>query len=39
MIFFDPSRAALYFLVKIEDLPRAITAIHSTFFSDPHCML
>jgi len=39
MISFGPSRAALYFLVKMEDLPRAITAIHSTFFSDPRCVL
>ena len=39
MISFGPSKAALYFLVKIKDLPRAITAIHSTFFSDPRCVL
>ena len=39
MISFGPSRAALYFLVKMEDLPGAITAIHSTFFSDPRCVL
>lgn len=25
--------------MKMEDLPRAITAIHSTFFSDPSCVL
>jgi aspartate kinase len=39
MISFGPSKDALYFLVKMEDLPRAITAIHSTFFSDPRCVL
>jgi aspartate kinase len=39
MISFGPSKAALYFLVKMADLPRAITAIHSTFFPDPRCVL
>jgi bifunctional aspartokinase / homoserine dehydrogenase 1 len=39
MISFGPSKAALYFLVKMTDLPKAITAIHSTFFSDPRCVL
>jgi aspartate kinase len=39
MISFGPSKAALYFLVKMQDLSRAITAIHSTFFSDPRCVL
>jgi len=39
MISFGPSKDALYFLVKMEDLPKAITAIHSTFFSDPRCLL
>ena len=39
MISFGPSKAALYFLVKMTDLPKAITAIHSTFFSDPRCAL
>jgi len=39
MISFGPSPAALYFLVKMADLPKAVTAIHSTFFSDPRCIL
>ena len=39
MISFGPSKAALYFLVKMEDLPKAITAIHSTFFSEPRCVV
>ena len=39
MISFGPSKAALYFLVKMDDLPHAVTAIHSTFFSDPRCVL
>ena len=39
MISFGPSKAALYFLVKMEDLSGAVTAIHSTFFSDARCVL
>jgi len=39
MISFGPSPAALYFLVKMADLPKAVTAIHSTFFSDPRCVI
>jgi aspartokinase len=38
MISFGPSRAALYFLVNMADLPKAVTAIHSTFFSAPRCV-
>ncbi len=37
MISFGPSRAALYFLVRIQDLRNAVNAIHSTFFSTPRC--
>ncbi len=33
MISFGPSRAALYFLAKTNDLNRAVDALHSTFFS------
>ncbi len=33
MISFGPSRAALYFLVKHEDLDVTVKAIHNTFFS------
>jgi aspartate kinase len=36
MISFGPSRAALYFLVHNHDLHRAVSAIHSTFFSTSH---
>jgi aspartokinase len=32
MISFGPSRAALYFIVKIRDLNNAVNAIHNTFF-------
>jgi aspartate kinase len=32
MISFGPSRAALYFLTKTKDLPKAVKAIHDTFF-------
>lgn len=39
MISFGPSPAALYFLVRMADLPKAVTAIHSTFFSDPRCVI
>lgn len=39
MISFGPSRAALYFLVNMTDLPKAVTAIHSTFFSASRCVL
>jgi aspartate kinase len=39
MISFGPSRVALYFLVRLEDLQKAVTAIHSTFFSQPRCLL
>ena len=39
MISFGPSPAALYFLVKMADLTKAVTAIHSTFFSDPRCVM
>jgi aspartate kinase len=35
MISFGPSRVALYFIVRNRDLRRAVTAIHSTFFSAP----
>jgi aspartate kinase len=35
MISFGPSRAALYFLVRNQDLQKAVTAIHNTFFQ-PH---
>lgn len=37
MISFGPSQVALYFLVRAEDLGRAVTAIHSTFFEEPRC--
>ena len=33
MISFGPSRAALYFLAKTKDLNKAVSGIHSTFFS------
>lgn len=39
MISFGPSRVALYFLVRIEELQKAVTAIHSTFFSRPRCLI
>ncbi|MCG6905052.1 MAG: aspartate kinase [Desulfobacteraceae bacterium] len=39
MISFGPSRVALYFLVRLKDLQKAVTAIHSTFFSQPRCLL
>jgi len=32
MISFGPSRAALYFLIRNQDLQQAVTAIHHTFF-------
>ena len=35
MISFGPSRAALYFLVRQQDLHNAVQAIHSTFFPPP----
>ncbi|MBI9082932.1 MAG: aspartate kinase [Desulfobacterales bacterium] len=38
MISFGPSRAALYFLTKGKDLQKAISAIHSRFFSSPRCL-
>jgi aspartate kinase len=34
MIAFGPSSLALYFIVKERDLPKAVTAIHTTFFGD-----
>ena len=37
MISFGPSRAALYFLTKIDALRSAVNAIHSTFFATPRC--
>ena len=39
MISFGPSPAALYFLCREEDLTAAVTAIHSTFFGAPRCLL
>lgn len=39
MISFGPSPVALYFLVHHRDLHRAVSAIHSTFFSAPQCQL
>jgi aspartate kinase len=39
MISFDPSPAALYFLCREADLAASVTAIHSTFFGAPHCLL
>jgi bifunctional aspartokinase / homoserine dehydrogenase 1 len=38
MISFGPSRSALYFLAREKDLQRAISAIHSRFFSTPRCL-
>jgi aspartokinase len=35
MIAFGPSPVACYFIVKERDLPKAVTAIHTTFFGDP----
>lgn len=39
MISFGPSPAALYFLCREADLEAAVTAIHSTFFGAPRCVL
>lgn len=39
MISFGPSPAALYFLCREADLAAAVTAIHSTFFGDPRCLI
>ena len=33
MIAFGPSKSALYFLVPENDLEKAVTAIHATFFN------
>jgi len=33
MISFGPSEVAVYFLVRNKDLPKAVEAIHTTFFS------
>ena len=38
MISFGPSRAALYFLAKEKGLTKAVSAIHSSFFSSPRCL-
>ena len=37
MISFGPSPVALYFIVKTDDLHKAVNAIHSSFFSSPRC--
>jgi len=37
MIAFGPSRVALYFVVRKNDLRSAVAAIHSSFFSSPRC--
>lgn len=34
MISFGPSKVALYFIVKAEDLKKAVREIHNTFFSE-----
>ncbi len=39
MIAFGPSPVALYFLVRKENLQKAVTAIHSHFFSGARCSL
>jgi aspartate kinase len=39
MISFGPSPAALYFLCREKDLEAGVTAIHSTFFGAPSCLL
>jgi bifunctional aspartokinase / homoserine dehydrogenase 1 len=39
MISFGPSPAALYFLCREADLAAAVTAIHSTFFGAPRCLV
>jgi aspartate kinase len=39
MIAFGPSPVALYFLVRQRDLKKAVTAIHSTFFSEAQCLI
>ncbi|MGD8366022.1 MAG: aspartate kinase [Desulfobacterales bacterium] len=39
MIAFGPSPVALYFLVRRENLQKAVTAIHSHFFGRTRCQL
>ncbi|MBW2513851.1 MAG: hypothetical protein JRE21_04685 [Deltaproteobacteria bacterium] len=39
LISFGTSRAVLYLLVNMSDVPNAATAIHSTFFSASRCVL